>query len=206
MIRAPGVDGVAFTGAIDGDQLQAASRARVSDSLAISREWATVTQVHGARVVRANSAGVQGDADALWTSVPDLPLAVLTADCFGVALVAESAVGVAHAGWRGVAGGVVAALVEDMAASGNDPQAAVIGPGIGPCCFEVGDEVAERFSGHQATTTWGTRSVSLATAIRSQLEPIATAIVSACTRHEAFWFSHRRDQTRSRMATIVWKP
>ncbi len=206
MIRVPGVDGAAFTEATDGDQKDPANRIRTSDKLGISRNWATVSQVHGTRVVHAESVGGQGEADAIWTEVPGLPVAVFTADCFGVVLVSESAIGVAHAGWRGAAQGIVESMVEEMSGAGHGPTRAVIGPGIGECCFEVGAEVAEQFPEHGATTTWSAKSVELASAIRSQLRTLDVTSVPGCTHHESRWFSHRRDQTSSRMATIAWRP
>ena len=133
MNRPPGVDGAAFTEAGDGDQRNdLTARSAVASWLGISRDWATVRQVHGVSLVKAAGPGELGEADALWSDVPRLPLAVFTADCFGVVLRARSAVGVAHAGWRGAAGGVVSALRAEMTAQGHPPSSAAIGPGIGP--------------------------------------------------------------------------
>jgi copper oxidase (laccase) domain-containing protein len=75
---------------------------------------------------------------------------------------------------------------------------------IGPCCFEVGTEVAERFPAQQATTTWGTGSVDLRAAAAEQLDGIALLASPACTRHDAGYHSHRRDATTERMAAIAW--
>ncbi|HSO50598.1 MAG TPA: polyphenol oxidase family protein, partial [Acidimicrobiia bacterium] len=160
MKRPPGGNGVAFTACGDGDQRHdLPARSAVSSWLGISRSWATLRQVHGNPVVRATSPGELGEADGLWTDLPDLPLAVFTADCFGVVLISRDAVGVAHAGWRGAAERVVTALRAEMESEGHVPTAAAIGPGIGPCCFEVGPEVAERFPDEVTETTWGALSV-----------------------------------------------
>jgi YfiH family protein len=205
MNRPPGVDGAAFTGAEDGDQRNdLTARSAVSSWLGISRDWATVRQVHGTTLVRAEGPGEIAEADALWTDVPRLPLAVFTADCFGVVLKAPSAVGVAHAGWRGAAGGVVSALRAEMTAQGHPPLSAAIGPGIGPCCFEVGQEVADRFAEDVGETRWGATSVDLTAAIRRELEGMDVWVLGACTMHEESLYSHRRTRTAQRMATVAW--
>ncbi|MBW3666771.1 MAG: polyphenol oxidase family protein [Actinobacteria bacterium] len=207
MIVGPGREGAAFTDGGDGDvgkDLEA--RRAVSSSLGISPEWATVRQVHGSRVFEANSPGALGEGDALWTTEPGLPLAILTADCLGVVLHARGAVGVAHAGWRGAAAGVVAALRGAMTAGGASPHRASIGPGIRACCFEVGDEVAGIFPGRVAATSWGTTSVDLVAAVRDQLDDVKVWSVGRCTFHDDGMFSHRRERTESRMAAIGWLP
>ena len=205
MIRPPGMDGVAFSERIDGD-LKADSRARAvfSRALGIVDSWAVVQQVHGCDVVRVDSPGDRGEADALWTTTPGLPLAVFTADCFGVVVEALGAVGVAHAGWRGTDSGVVGVLRATMETAGHPPSRAVIGPGIGPCCFEVGPEVAARFPDDIATTSWGTTSVDLVGALSRQLEGLKVHHIEACTLHQERWLSHRRDATLGRMASVGW--
>jgi hypothetical protein len=207
MNRPPGVDGVAFTDGEEGDQRNdLTARSAVSSWLGISRRWATVRQVHGSRTSRATEPGELEEADALWTDVPGLPLAVFTADCFGVVLQAETAAGVAHAGWRGAANGVVTALRAEMTARGHEPKLAAIGPGIGPCCFEVGPEVGERFPHDLAETRWGTVSVDLASSLRRQLEGVEVWISGACTMHDPGLYSHRQNRTMFRHASIAWIP
>ncbi len=205
MIRPPGMDRVAFSERADGD-LRSDLRARAvfSEELAISDRWATARQVHGDAVVAVDHAGVAGEADAVWTSTPGLPVAVFTADCFGVVLVSEEAVGVAHAGWRGARSGVVSMLRAEMADAGHVPKFGAVGPGIGSCCFEVGPEVATSFPDDVATTTWGTTSVDLVGSLRRQLDGVQLWIADACTFHEDHWFSHRRDATTRRLATVGW--
>lgn len=207
MIRPPGWDGVAFSGASDGDvRGDHRARDRLTSELEIPRDWAVVRQVHGADVTRVSRPGDAGEADALWTTEPRLPMAIFTADCFGVVLFAPRAVGVAHAGWRGTRSGVVARLREEMAGGGHDPDRAAVGPGIGPCCFEVGPGVAEEFPGRVGDTTWGTPSVDLPGAIADQLVGLEVWASDACTRHDDGWFSHRADGTTQRLATIGWLP
>jgi hypothetical protein len=134
-----------------------------------------------------------------------LPLAVFTADCVGVALVADGGVGVAHAGWRGVAAGVVPALMGAMTAAGYRPVRVAIGPTIGPCCYEVGSKVATRFGGHVSETTWGAVSVDLPAAVAAQLTGVQVWQAGICTRCADGYHSHRLDQTTKRMATIAWQ-
>lgn len=199
------LDRVAFTTASQGDLLRDLdARARVSQAVGIPAEWAVVRQIHGATVHRVSAPGLQGEGDAMWTDRPGVPLAVFTADCLGVVLLAEHAVGVAHAGWRGAAGGVVPALAKEMEAAGHVPSKALIGPRIGPCCFEVGPEVAEVFPGHTSRTTWDTPSVDLPGVIAAQLEGLELELSGGCTYHEDGWFSHRRNADRERQATLTW--
>jgi polyphenol oxidase len=199
--------GVAFTLAEDGDvRADHEARRRVSALLGISPEWATVGQVHGAKVLEVTSPGRAGEADALVTRLPGLPLAVFTADCLGVVVTGGGGVGVAHAGWRGMADDIVVRLVEFMVDVGIEPRSAHIGPGIGPCCFEVGPEVAERFPDEAATTTWDTMSVDLVAGAVRRLAPLPVWVSGRCTRHEAGHHSHRADATTSRMAAIGWLP
>lgn len=205
MIRPPGFRGVAFTAAGHGDiRHDPAARQTVASRLEIPDAWATVTQVHGGAVVAATSAGAHGEADALLTVRSNTPVAVFTADCLAVAIEAPDGVGIAHAGWRGVAAGVVGNLRGAMEEAGLHPLRAAIGPGIGPCCFEVGAEVAARFPNGLATTTWGTVSVDLPSMVNDQLEGLKVWQAGTCTRCNDAYFSHRRDGTASRMAGIAW--
>ncbi len=194
----------AFSEAADGDlRDDRGARRRLGASLGISGDWAEVSQVHGADVVEVSAPGAHGPADGLFTTAVDLPLAVFTADCAGVVIEADDAVGIAHAGWRGTAGGVVASLRRRFDEGGHVVRRAVIGPHIRACCFEVGAEVAERFPGHRTTTTWGTTSVDLAGALREQLDGIDVVDFGACTHHEDGWFSHRRDGDPRRLVALV---
>jgi len=204
MIRPPS-GGMAFTEAADGDiRADPEARLQASVALAINDQWAVLSQVHGAAVIQVTGAGSAGEGDALWTATPNLPVAVMTADCFGVILMAQNAVGVAHAGWRGTSAGVVTELRESMSGEGHPPTSAAIGPGIGACCFEVGSDVADRFVGDAGVTTWGKPSVDLRFALSRQLEGIETWEAEGCTCHEPGWFSHRRNATEKRLATVGW--
>lgn len=207
MIRPPGGSGVAFSEAPEGDiRGDDGARERFCEMAGIPRSWATVNQVHGNNVVRATGAGHDGDADAVWTTVPGVAVAVFTADCFGVVLTAADAVGVAHAGWRGAQGGVVEKLREAMSSADHAPTRAFVGPGIGPCCFEVGNDVWNEFPDHRATTSWGSDAVDLAGAVGAQLGGLDVWTSGRCTHHDEGFYSHRRDGTEKRLAAVGWIP
>ena len=111
-----------------------------------------VNQVHGGRVVGASSYnGGAPDADGMWTREPSDVLVVKAADCAPVWIVdpAHKIIALVHAGWRGVAAGVVEHALEALAGAGAfaEDLHAAIGPRIGPCCFEVGPDVAAHFEG-----------------------------------------------------------
>lgn len=205
MIEPPGLFWAAFSDGSDGDMRHdREARRRLASAYGLPDRWATVRQVHGNTVVRVTEPGAAGPADAMWTTEGQLALAVFTADCFGVVLRAEKAVGVAHAGWRGASTGVVARLRSAMAEEGHVPSAAAVGPGIGPCCFEVGQQVAEQLPGFEATTSWDTTSVDLRAAVSMQLHGLETWVSPVCTRHQHGYFSHRENRTAMRMATLGW--
>ena len=197
--------GVAFTAAEDGDvRSDRVARRRVSDELGIPSRWATARQIHGGLAVEATDRGDLGEADAIFTSVPGLPVAVFTADCLGVVVRGLGGVGVAHAGWRGIAAGVISTLRHAMDSAGLRPTHAYLGPAIGPCCFEVGQDVSERFPGEVTNTSWGTVSVDLTAAALRQLTGLRVWESGRCTMHEPDLLSHRADATPARMASIGW--
>jgi purine-nucleoside/S-methyl-5'-thioadenosine phosphorylase / adenosine deaminase len=205
MIVPSGTIGVAFTDTEDGDMRgDLAARGRIANRLGVQPDWATVSQSHGADVIEVDEPGEQGPADGMWTMRSGLPLAVFTADCLGVVLRSDDAVGVAHAGWRGADAGVLPRLREAMVAAGHVPRKAWIGPAIGKCCFEVGRDVAELFPDHLGSTSWGTTSVDLRGVARGQLEGLKVWSTDACTMHEDRYLSHRRDRSPARMATLSW--
>ena len=207
MNRSEAIPGVAFGTASDGDgRSDTAARARISAELGIPESWAIISQVHGAHVAVVDEPGHHGDADAVLTSAPGLPITVATADCLPVVVAGGTSIGIAHAGWRGVARGVVARLVDAMRSAGDDPTIAEIGPHIGPCCYEVGPEVVEAVGGFAHTTRDGSRSVDLAGAVRAQLDGITTIVSDACTMDDVRYESHRRNATPRRQVTVAWLP
>lgn len=109
---------------------------------------AALQQVHSASVTRVMGPGLSPACDAAVTTTAGLMLVVRVADCVPLFLVSPRGIGVAHAGWRGTVAEIGRRTVEELAAlTGDEPDAmqAFIGPSIGPCCFEVGAEVAEAF-------------------------------------------------------------
>jgi hypothetical protein len=153
------------------------------DRLALNR------QVHGAEINRAVAGrrGVPGDG--LWTDEPGVPMLKVTADCLPIALARTNgspALCLVHAGWRGLSEGVVEAGVATL----GGPVAAVVGPGIGPCCYEVGPEVAELFGERgRMLDLRAAADRALRRAGVTRLEHVA--LCTSCD--EARFFSHRRD-------------
>ena len=149
-------------------------------------------QVHSPTVHRAR-AGQRGEpGDGLWTDEPQVPLLAMSADCLPIAIARRDgrrALAVLHAGWRGLTEGVVAAGV---AALGTGAKAAMVGPAIGPCCYEVGDEVATLFDADltvdRKLDLWGAAERALRAAGVESVEH-----ANLCTRcHPELFFSHRR--------------
>jgi polyphenol oxidase len=151
-------------------------------------------QVHGSLVRRAEAGDRDARADGLWTDEPGVPLLAMTADCVPVALVRENGdkpgVAVLHVGWRGLLAGVIASGVAVL----GGRLAAAIGPGIGPCCYDVGPEVAGRFDADLVRRgkldLWAGAERALRAAGVEEIERLD--LCTAC-RPELF-FSHRRDR------------
>ncbi|MFK7853156.1 MAG: peptidoglycan editing factor PgeF [Granulosicoccus sp.] len=157
------------------------------------------------------------NADGAWTDQPNKVLAVLTADCLPVVIsdVQGSAVAVVHAGWRGLAAGIL-----ENALTLFDDQLTLhawLGPAIGPEAFEVGEDVRQAFtdrnSSHHRAFKHGAAPgkywCDLYALAREELQQMRTVVISGgehCTHRQSEWFhSHRRDGARSgRMATMVW--
>lgn len=177
-------------------------------------------QVHGTRVLRFDTLqgdGVEREADAAVTSTAGVVLAILSADCLPVVFCADdgSELGAAHAGWRGLAAGVLEATVAAMQA----PSArllAWLGPAAGPQAYEVGMEVRDAFLAHEpcaadafVATRPGHWRVDLYALARQRLAAVGVTRVfggGLCTLSEpARFFSHRRDRRSGRMATLVWR-
>jgi YfiH family protein len=131
-----------------GWETREAGRGRVGAALAGRGRLLLMKQVHGRTVRRAPWSG-QPEGDASVSLEPGFLLGIETADCLPVLLVdpRHRLAAAAHAGWRGAAAGVVAAAVEALAAAGADRGEilAAVGPGIGACCYEVGDELRAAF-------------------------------------------------------------
>jgi purine-nucleoside/S-methyl-5'-thioadenosine phosphorylase / adenosine deaminase len=163
---------------------------------------AQARQVHGTDVIAANTETV-AEADGQVTAEPGVAAMALVADCLPIALVAPEGVGMLHAGWRGLAGGVIANGVQALRDLGAERIEAAIGPGAGPCCYEVGDELRAAFG------TSG-RTVDLKAIARERLEAAGVETVhdcGLCTMHDPErFFSHRRDRgVTGRQAGLAWR-
>ena len=149
-----------------------------------------VSQVHGARAVTAPVAGDE-KADALVALEPETAVGVRTADCVPVLLAdtKTGAVAAVHAGWRGVAAGVVKSTFELHAF-----DVAAIGPCIGACCFDIGEDVARQLAPYVTDGKGDLRAAVRAQLALSGVDPAHIEDVTGCTKCDADrFFSHRRD-------------
>jgi YfiH family protein len=215
-------------GATAGDQACAVAenRRRFAAALGATPVW--LHQVHGNQVVRLSSAGLDAEpvsADAAWTDEPWLACTVQVADCMPVLMAAPQgrAVAAAHAGWRGLAGGVLEAALEALCEGTGCTPAEVdvwLGPCIGPRQFEVGAEVLQAFgqapsdpdpmrfvprARAEGTLRWLANLPQLA---RERLRQAGVLRVSGgewCTVEDrSRFFSYRRDGITGRLAAAVW--
>ena len=155
-------------------------------------------QHHSPDVVKARPGERSGRADGLWTDDRGLPVLALAADCLPIALARANgsapALAVLHAGWRGLLGGIARAGVQAL---GGDHVSAVIGPGIGPCCYDVGDDVAASFRRafgpgllvEGKLDLWSAAERALHAAGVEQVDRVD--LCTACNPEQ--FFSHRRD-------------
>jgi YfiH family protein len=201
-------------GRLTGDPRVRENRHRLAAALGIDPHNVLIgRQVHQVRVRRhdeptESSAFAEPgpglpEADGHATERPGLVPLVFVADCLPVALAGERGVAMIHCGWRGMAAGIVQRGVEEVGAT-----AAAIGPSIGPCCYEVGDEVREAFAGLGDGVAEG-RMLDLREVARRLLAEAGVAeveISDLCTScHPELFFSHRRDRGRTgRQAGLVW--
>lgn len=163
---------------------------------------AQARQIHGSDVVTADPDAIV-EADGQVTAERGVAAMALTADCVPIALVAPEGVGMVHAGWRGLAAGVIANGVQALRDLGAQRIEAAIGPGAGPCCYEVGDEVRAAFG------TNG-RTVDLKAIARERLTAAGVDAIhdcGLCTMHDPErFFSHRRDRgVTGRQAGVAWR-
>jgi polyphenol oxidase len=163
-------------------------------------------QVHAATVNRAVPGERGREGDGLWSDEPGLPLLKLTADCLPIALVRRNgtpALALLHAGRLGLLDGIVEAGV---AALGAENLAAAVGPGIGPCCYEVGDDIANTYRARFGAEAVRGRNLDLWTVAERSLRAAGVTSVErvdVCTACNDEFFSHRRDRgTTGRQGVI----
>jgi YfiH family protein len=189
------------------------NRRRLAAALGLAPENVVMGhQVHGAELlwhaapqeprIFADVVPSPVDADAHATDQPGLAPLVMTADCLPVALAGQGGVAMAHGGWRGLAGGILDRAVESV-----DARAAAIGPGIGPCCYEVGDEVLSEFADLDGVAEG--RMLDLPAVARALLGRAGVTAVEAtdlCTScNPELFYSHRRDGPETgRQSGIAW--
>jgi YfiH family protein len=195
----------------------AENRRRLGAALDLPAAPLWLRQVHGTAVaVHDGAASREPEADAAVTFEPGRVLAVLTADCLPVVLASRDGgrLGVAHAGWRGLAGGVLEATVAALGVQGDD-LVAWLGPAIAQAAFEVGDEVRSAFVDRDPATAtafvanargrWQADLYALARRRLGRLGVVDIVGGDECTYARAdAWFSFRRDRDCGRMATVAW--
>lgn len=197
----------------DNPAAVAENRRRLGTLYGIEPAW--LSQVHGIEVVEANPL-LQPDADASWSSTPGIACTVMTADCLPALFTdrAGTRVAAAHAGWRGLANGVLEATVASLEVPAQDVLV-WLGPAIGPSSFEVGEEVRGAFvAQHPAARSAfvpGVRPGKLMADIyalaRLRLAAIGITAVyggGLCTVTDERWFSYRRSARTGRFASLVW--
>ena len=199
----------------DDPQAVAANRDRLNSLLPQQPRW--LRQVHGASVVEADALAGRPEADAGIARRPGTVCAVLVADCIPVLLADGdgTTVAIAHAGWRGLAGGVIENTARRMAI---DPRAliAYLGPGIGPRAFEVGADVRDAFLARDADAAAaftphvaGKWLADLFLLARQRLQRAGVGAIhggTLCTFSDAQrFFSYRRERRTGRMAALIWR-
>jgi polyphenol oxidase len=182
-------------------------------------EPAWLTQVHGTRVVNAANVTNAPEADASISTVRGVVCATLTADCLPVLFcdTKGTVVAAAHAGWRGLAGGILEQTVRQMRDAGADDIMAWLGPAIGPETFEVGDDVLRAFLVHSADMQNAFRPIAeqpgkyladIYLLARKLLNRIGVERISGggmCTVTDSRrFYSFRRDPICGRMASLIW--
>jgi len=226
-VRAGGISAPPFDslnlGAHVGDQPDAVSsnRQRLREALQLPAEPRWLNQVHGTAVVEAGHWTATPDADACIARAANQVCVVMTADCLPVLFCSREGdrVAAAHAGWRGLAGGVLESTVSSLGLPGSE-LLAWLGPAIGPDVFEVGDDVRIAFTSQDAAAArafrpsyrlghrpghWLADIYLLARLHLARLGVTAVYGGGLCTMSDtARFFSFRRDGKTGRMASLIW--
>lgn len=207
-------------GRLTRDHPEAVTRNRMLVQDAAGGRLAMIRQVHGRRVIRFGDAEAASgpesrsgleEADGQATTRRAIAPIVLTADCLPIAIAGGGAVAMLHAGWRGLADGIIAEGVRAVRELGDEraPLAAAIGPGAGPCCYEVGDEVHARFT-EPGSRGRNERTLDMKAIARDQLLGAGvdhvhdSGLCTICSPPTLF-FSHRRDDgVTGRQGGLVW--
>jgi len=208
-----------FTERLDanGERLDLGSRAGDADWARVARDLgvpnmqtARVSQVHGASVVWADGPGMVGEADAIITDRPGFLISVRTADCVPILVAGKGLVAAIHAGWRGLAAGVIPATIDLMGAS--EGLRAVVGPSICCACYEVGEEVVDGISAWVDSAVFVERKgprphVDGGAAAVAQLRQAGVESVehlALCTWCDGRFWSHRQEGVKAgRQAAVI---
>ena len=201
----------------DGRETREESHARVARALEARGRLLLLTQVHGVAVAEAPWEATP-EADAACSAEPGLLLGIQTADCLPILVVdpRRRLVAAAHAGWRGTAAGIAARAVAALNARGSAARdlLAAVGPGVGPCCYEVGEELRAAFGppgasffepGPNGRPHLDLRAANARQLLDAGLRPEALHHVDECTRcHADRYHSYRRDgRAAGRMISFV---
>jgi polyphenol oxidase len=207
-----------------GDDPATVQKNRDALKAVLPNEPIWLNQVHGTQVVDADEHGSGvPSADASVTSTPGRVLAIMTADCLPVLLASSDGkvVGAAHAGWRGLAAGVIeqtVALMRAKQSNGEKAQAeilAYLGPAIGPHAFEVGSEVRDIFMAQNPESAACFEQLQEKGKYLADIYGLACLRLNAlgiehiegggeCTLQNPDYFSYRRDQETGRMGSFIW--
>jgi len=194
----------------------AANRRQLVQAMQLPAMPAWLQQVHGVKAVDAAGVTAPVAADAAYALEPGVVCAVLTADCLPVLLCHRGgrAVAAAHAGWRGLAAGVIEQTIAAMPVPGGELMA-WLGPAIGPDAFEVGDEVRQTFLAQASEDAAAFRQrdaerwlADIYTLARQRLQRLGVGYIGGgayCTLSQAaLFYSYRREGVTGRMASLIW--
>jgi len=213
-----GTEGLSRGVEVDGGKRIVDYATRLSSSWPDRDDLATVRQVHSDKILLADRVGVIGEGDALISNQPGITLSVRTADCLPI-LMADTrnrAIAAVHAGWRGSLLEIVPKTLQAMAMEFGtrlEDLVVAVGPGIGPCCFEVGPEVAIQFSKlfpERRDLDQRTKIDLVETNLRllgrngGRLRQIATSGLCSCCGRPDLFHSYRRDRDAAgRMVSTI---
>ena len=203
-----------FTAVADGDFRVVDAEPGLAERRAglVDRPWSWIRQVHGNDVLQVRAPGdhAGAEADGLFTTEADCPIAVTTADCAPVLLVAERGAAVVHAGWRGLEAGIIEQAGTALRSAAGEPMAAILGPCIGPEAYEFGrselDQLVERYGpGVESSTADGALALNVPAAVGAACEAAGWSApeVPPCTSDER-WFSHRTRADHGRQTLVAW--
>jgi YfiH family protein len=209
-----------------GDDPSTVQKNREALKVVLPNEPIWLNQVHGTQVIDADCRNDWSDvpsADASVTSTPGKVLAIMTADCLPVLLASSDGkvVGAAHAGWRGLAAGVIEQTValmrskQTQQAQTQSDIIAYLGPAIGPHAFEVGSEVRDIFIAQNPASATCFEQLKENGKYLADIYGLATLRLNAlgveqieggdeCTLQNPDYFSYRRDQQTGRMGSFIW--